>query len=157
MYKKRWSFLVLVFVFALTTACGGGAPAPAPVEEAPVVEEAPPPAEEEVEAPAQEEAPAAPAETETEFPLPDDVDSSTVMDLGNGAINFQTELSIPDVVTFYRFAFPDYTEREILTVVTDASLNLVFDGHESGMAIVIQGFPMGDAGNNVSIRLEAID
>ena len=61
------------------------------------------------------------------------------------------------MVTFYRFAFPDYAEREILTVVTDASLNLVFDGHASGKTIVIQGFPMGDGTVNVSIRLEAID
>ncbi len=140
MYKRRWLFLVLIFVLALATACGGGAspdPAPAPAEEAQPVE-----AEE-------------PAGVTTDFPLPED--AMNLMEVGENTFNFQTELSIPDVVTFYRFAFPDYTEREILTVVTDASLNLVFDGHASGKTIVIQGFPMGDGTVNVSIRLEAID
>jgi hypothetical protein len=152
MHKKRWLFLVLVFVLALTTACGGGASAP--VEEAPAVEEAAPPAAEE--APAQEEAPPA-AKMETEFPLPEDVDASTVIDLGDGAINFQTTLTLPDAVSFYRFAFADlgYVERDINTSIEDTTFSMVFDGHASGIAIVIQGVDLGES-VNINIRFEDI-
>jgi hypothetical protein len=141
MKTKRTLFIVMIFVLAFTAACGGGGDAPAPPAEVPA--EAPP---------AEEPAPAA---VEINFPLPDDVDPGSVMDTGNGSINFQTTLSIPDVVTFYRFAFPDYTEREAITNVEDAAFSIVFDGHESGQAIVIQGFSM-DSGVNVNIRLEDI-
>ena len=150
--KKKIS-IILAVLLATTLACGlfgGSAPVEAPAAEAPA-ESAP--AEESVDSTAEE----APAETavDSEFPLPED--ANNVMDLGNGAINFQTELSIPDVATFYRMAFPEYNEREILTIAEEGSLNLVFDGHESGQSIVIQGFPMGEGVTNVSIRLEAID
>ncbi len=148
MKTKRTLFIVMIFVLAFTAACGGSGDAPAPPAEVPA--EAPP-AEEPAPAPAEEE----PAIVEINFPLPDDVDPGSVMDTGNGSINFQTTLSIPDVVTFYRFAFPDYTEREAITNVEDAAFSIVFDGHESGQAIVIQGFSM-DSGVNVNIRLEDI-
>ena len=161
MYKKRWLFFLLVFVLAVTAACGGGGETTAPVEEAPAVEEAVPPVVDEVEAPAeeapaQEEVPAA-AEIESEFPIPDDVDAGSVMDMGDGAINFQTSLSLPDAVTFYRFAFIDlgYVEREINTSITDTVFSIVFDGHPSGKAIVIQGVTLGD-NTNINIRFEDI-
>ncbi|MBT3338783.1 MAG: hypothetical protein HN391_12765 [Anaerolineae bacterium] len=150
MKTKRYLFILMIFVLALTAACGGSGDTPAPPADVPV--EAPP-AEEPApveEAPAEE--PAAEPIT-TEFPLPED--AANLMEVGDGTLNFQTALSIPDVVTFYRFAFPDYTEREVVTVVEDGSFNIVFDGHASGKAIVIQGFPMGD-GVNVNIRLEDI-
>ena len=156
MYKKRWLFLVLIFVLALTAACGGGeSPAPA---NAPAVEEVAPPADappvEEVVPPTDAPAPTA---TEREFPLPDDVDADTVMGMGDGAINFQTSLSLPDAVTFYRFAFIDlgYIEREILTTVEDAAFSIVFDGHPSGKAIVVQGVNLGES-VNINIRFEDI-
>lgn len=168
MKTKHTLLIVIIFVLAFTAACGGGTatsapPADVPTEvptEAPVevpVEE--PTIEPATEAPTEEPA-QAPTEVPTEepvaapeFPLPDD--AGNVMVIGEGATSFQTGLSIPDVVTFYRFAFPDYTEREILTVVEEGIFNLVFDGHPSGQAIVIQGFPMGEGVVNVSIRLEA--
>ena len=154
MKAKRYLFIVMIFILALTAACGGGAETTAPVAEAPAEAPAEVPAES---APAEEPVEEAPAETsvDSDFPLPDD--ASNVMDIGNGALNFQTALSIPDVATFYRFAFPDYTEREILTIAEEGSLNLVFDGHESGQSVVIQGFPKDDGTVNVSIRLEAIN
>ena len=160
MKTKYILFIVMIFVLAFTAACGGGTATPASPAEVPVEE----PAEEPAAEPAAEVPTEEPAEAPTEepaeepaaapdFPLPDD--ASNAMIVGENTTNFQTALSIPDVVTFYRFAFPDYAEREILTVVTDGSFNLVFDGHESGQMIVIQGFPMGEGVTNVSIRLEA--
>ena len=156
MHKKTWLFLVVIFVFVLS-ACGGGeAPAPAPAEEAPAVEEAEPVEEvaSPTEAPVEVEEEAPPAVVESEFPLPDDVESVT--DLGNGSITFSTSFSLPDAVSFYRFAFIDlgYTEREINTSITETVFSMVFDGHESGKAIVIQGLILGD---NVQITLRYED
>ena len=89
----------------------------------------------------------------TEWPLPDD--ASMVMDI-SGTINFQTGLSVDDVIEFYRTEFDalGYTERTILTSISDDGFSLVFDGHDSGIPIVLQGFPLTDDLTNVSIRLE---
>jgi|GEM_PF-261451 len=90
----------------------------------------------------------------SEFPLPDDV--SQFMDLGGGSVNFQTGLSIKDSLDFYRTAFKKegYKEREINTSITDATFSLVFDGHASGKAIVIQAVDLGNGNTNINIRFE---
>jgi hypothetical protein len=105
-----------------------------------------------VEAPTQDESDG----QKTEFPLPENISNFT--DLGNGAINFQTNLSITDAIAFYRDAFSKagYTEREINTAITDETFNLVFDGHASGKAIVVQGVDLGAGSINISIRLEDV-
>ena len=131
-------------------------PAEAPVvveeepAEVPMEEPAEVPIEEPAEAPTEE--PAAPLSVGIDFVMPED--ASNLMQIGDGTINFQTSLSIPDVISFYRFALIElnYTEREVLTTLDDMSFNIVFDGHESGLAIIIQGFKM-DTKVNVSIRL----
>ena len=93
---------------------------------------------------------------ETEFPLP--VGTSGLMDLGNGAINFQAKITLKDAIAFYResFAKLGYKEREPNTAITDLTFNLVFDGHSSGKAIVVQGVDLGAGGVNINIRLEDI-
>ena len=156
MKTNRWFFLTVIFVLALTAACGGGAE-PTPADIPPVEEAAPPtdaPPVEEVVPPT--DAPA-PVTTESEFPLPDDVDAGSVTDMGNGTINFQTSLSLPDAVTFYRFAFMDlgYTEREINTSITETGFSMVFDGHASGKAIVIQGTDFNGS-ININIRFDDV-
>ena len=90
----------------------------------------------------------------TEFPLPDDV--SQFMDMGSGSVNFQTGMNIKDTLAFYRDAFDKagYTEREINTAITDATFSLVFDGHASGKAIVIQAVDLGGGKTNINIRFE---
>jgi hypothetical protein len=91
----------------------------------------------------------------TEFPLPPNVSNFT--ELGDGAINFQTDMSLNDSIAFYRDAFGKlgYTERTINTAITDTTFSMVFDGHASGKAIVIQGVDLGGS-TNVNIRFEAI-
>ncbi len=91
----------------------------------------------------------------TEFPLPPKVSNFT--DLGDGAINFQTDMNLTDTIAFYREAFTQlgYTERTINTAITDTTFSMVFDGHASGKAIVIQGVDLGGS-TNVNIRFEAI-
>ena len=154
MYKKILLFILFVAMLSMTAACGGG-DAPAPADEAQPVEETAPldaeePVQEEAEAPSN-------ATVETEFPLPDDVDAGSIQDLGDGAINFQTTLSLPDAVAFYRAAFADlgYIERDILTGIEDAAFSMVFDGHLNGKAIVIQGVDLGES-LNINLRFEDV-
>lgn len=157
MYKKSSIFLILVLLLVLSLACalGGGASSDATQPPEPVhpIEEEASPIPEEYEG---ETVPQT-AGFEGDFPIPDDVDAGSVMDLGDGAINFQTSLSLSDAVSFYRSAFADlgYTEREINTSIEDAAFSMVFDGHSSGKAIVIQGVNLGEA-VNINIRFEDI-
>ncbi len=90
-----------------------------------------------------------------EFPLPSNVTNFT--DLGDGAINFQTDMNLTDTIAFYREAFTKlgYTERTINTAITDTTFSMVFDGHSSGKAIVIQGVDLG-GNTNVNIRFESL-
>jgi hypothetical protein len=154
MKRKALLFTALIALLALLTACGGSppqtetAPQPAPATSAPE------PASQPETATQSEEPPAPAATTQTEFPLPEDV--TNPIDLGDGAINFQTTLSLPDVVSFYRFAFigEGLVERELLTSVEETTFNLVFDGHASGKAIVVQGVDLGNGTVNVNLRFE---
>lgn len=153
-------FLALSVLVLASLACqalaGGSEAAPepaAPVEESQPVEEAEP--TEAVEQPAEAEAaPAAGLGFETEFPVPDD--ASNGFDLGGGMISFQTGLSIEDSLAFYRdsFAAEGYTEREINTAITDTTFSIVFDGHESGKAIVVQAVDLGSGLVNITLRFE---
>jgi hypothetical protein len=97
---------------------------------------------------------------DTEFPLPDDV--SNFMKLDGGLITFQTKMSLDDLLVFYQDALSKkgYKERKLLTVTSDTTFNLVFDGHESGKAIVIQCVSLGDLADgkvNVTISLQKLD
>jgi len=130
---KRWLYVLMILSLALTSACGGGKTSTS-AEESPAT-----------------------TGTEFEFPLPDDVDASAVMDLGDGAINLQTTLSLPDAVSFYRSAFVElgYIERELLTSIEDTAFSIVFDGHPNGKAIVVQGVDLDDS-VNINLRFEDI-
>lgn len=171
MKTKHLLFAVMIFVLAFTAACGGAAePTPAtadPVVEAPTDVPTEQPATEEPTAvmePTAEEVPTeAPTEVPTEAPvveapveapeflLPDD--ASNVIVVGEGVTTFQTALSMPDVITFYRFGFLEYIERESLTEFSEDSFQIIFDGHESGKSVIVQGFPLADGVVSVSIRL----
>lgn len=89
---------------------------------------------------------------EGDYPMPDD--ATNIFDAA-GTVNFQTSLSLEDVIKFYRdaFAAEGYTEREINTAITDTTFNLVFDGDPSGLAVVVQGVNLGDGTTNVTITL----
>lgn len=151
--------LALSMLVLASLACqflpGGDEPVVAEPEAA--VEEAAPAESDAVEPTDEPEpAPAAGLGFETEFPIPDD--ASNGFDLGNGMISFQTGLSITDSLAFYREAFTaaGYTEREITTSVTDTTFSIVFDGHESGKAIVVQAVDLGNGLVNITLRFEDI-
>lgn len=92
---------------------------------------------------------------DSEFPMPDDAKNAVSI---AGTLNYQTNLSLDEVMSFYRdlYGKEGYTERDLLTVVSDGVFSMVFDGHESGQAIVIQGVNIGDGGMNVNIRFEDV-
>jgi len=91
----------------------------------------------------------------TDFPLT--ADASHVTEAA-GTLVFYTRLSLDEIMTFYRdeYASRGYTERELLTVVSDGTFSMVFDGDPSGKAIVIQSVDLGDGSRTVAIRLEDV-
>ena len=93
---------------------------------------------------------------DTNFPLPEVV-RDFAGEGGDSQVIFKTDLSIDEVLAFYRAEAGNLglSERELLTVQSDTTLNLVFDGHSSGQAMVIQVVDLGDM-RNVTIRLEEI-
>lgn len=90
---------------------------------------------------------------ESEFPMP--ADAINVISMGNDVLNFQTKLSLDEGMSFYRDEFGKlgYTERDILTSTSSTTFSMVFDGHESGKAIAVQGVDLGDGTINISITL----
>ncbi|MBI5945310.1 MAG: hypothetical protein HY864_13140 [Chloroflexi bacterium] len=90
---------------------------------------------------------------QTDFPLPED--ASNVVSVGSDIVNFQTNLSLDEAMKFYldEFGAIGYTERDGLTVTSDMTFSMVFDGHESGKAITVQGVDLGDGTVNISIAL----
>lgn len=164
-----FAIAVLVLASLACQAVTGGAPGGD--NNPPAIEEPLPPAEEPTnEAEEPEEATEAPADDddggetggstglgfETEYPIP--ADAANGYDLGNGMISFQTKMNIQETLEFYRaeLSAKGYTEYEITTSVTDTTLNLVFDGHESGNSIVVQAVDLGDGTVNITIRLEKV-
>lgn len=89
----------------------------------------------------------------TEFPLP--ADASNVISMGSDIVNFQTKLSLDEAMKFYldEFGKKGYAERDGLTVTSDMTFSMVFDGHESGKAVTVQGVDLGDGTVNISISL----
>lgn len=88
------------------------------------------------------------------FPLPSDYSNITADDT---SVNFQTKASIDEMVAFYRdiFAGMGLSERELLTVIDEGTVSMVFDGHSSGQAVVLQMVDLGES-TNVNIRFENV-
>ena len=92
---------------------------------------------------------------DSEFPMPGD--ASNVVSVA-GVVNFQTDLTLDEAMSFYRDEFGKlgYTERDLLTVTSDATFSMVFDGDASGKAIAVQGVDLGDGTVNIAISLQDI-
>ena len=93
---------------------------------------------------------------DTQFPLPENVQNFMALPQYEAGINFQTDMSLDQVVAFYRaeFVSQGLVERELLSVVEESAFSLVFDGSPNGMAVVIQGVALGPNQTNVNIRYE---
>jgi len=90
------------------------------------------------------------------FPLTSD--AYNIIDIGDGSVVFYTNLSLDDVMEFYRteYVSQGYTERGLLTVISEGTFSMVFDGDPSGKSIVIQSVDLGDGSRTVAIRLEDV-
>ena len=88
------------------------------------------------------------------FPLPSDVQNFSK--LSDEQINYQTSLSMDEVIAFYRaeFTAQGLSERGILTVIEENAFSMVFDGAPNGKPIVLQGFPLDENTTNVNVRYE---
>ncbi|ERT09435.1 hypothetical protein M595_0486 [Lyngbya aestuarii BL J] len=99
-------------------------------------------------------------ETESEFTLPETVYNLTKQPgvSGTNSVNFQTDLSLTEAIDFYRQSLTEQglKEREINTAITETTFNLVFEGVENGLAVVVQGVDLGEL-TNVNIRYEKLD
>jgi len=93
----------------------------------------------------------------SQFPLPDSIENFTEQG-SSDSINFQTKQSGEELVNFYRTEFINQglVERALVTTATDGVTSTVFDGHESGKAIVVQTVDLPNGVVNVNIRLEEI-
>ena len=93
---------------------------------------------------------------DTEFPMT--ADAYNVVKVGDGSIVYYTKLSAEEAMKFFRdeYTARGYKEREILTVVSDKTFSMVFDGDPSGKAVVVQSVDLGDGSRTIAIRLEAV-
>ena len=99
-------------------------------------------------------APSSSGEYDTVFPMPSEVEN--FMDLGDDAINYQTPMKLDDVVAFYRGEFESagYDERDVTTEINENTFSILWDGHPSGKAIIVQGVDLGNGTTNVNVRFE---
>ena len=172
---NRKLLLVSLFVFLTVVAVACSSPEAAVDEsQAPVAEEAA--AEESQSEEAEQmdesdESPAADAEDadeaeemedsaeasdyDSEFPLPEDVQNFMG---GEGTANFATSLTVEEAIEFYRGALINLglSERGLNTAITETTFSLVFDGHENGKAVVVQGVDLGNGTTNINIRFEDV-
>jgi len=91
----------------------------------------------------------------TDFPMTADAYNASVTD---GSLLYFTKISQADLMKFYRDAYTakGYKERTLLTVTSDTTLSMVFDGDPSGKAVVMQSVSLGDGSSTVALRLESV-
>ncbi|NEP83778.1 MAG: hypothetical protein F6K39_40015 [Okeania sp. SIO3B3] len=96
------------------------------------------------------------------FPLPEDHVNLTGT-LANESVNFQTALTIPEIVEFYRaeFAAMGLGEYELLTNIGDDFSSMVWRSWPDGREVVVQTVDLAASSmqdlRNVNIRLEDVD
>ena len=80
------------------------------------------------------------------------------MRLNEDQINFQTNMSMDEVIAFYRDAFAKQglTEWTVLTSIEEKGFSLVFQGGPNGKEVVLQGVDLGNNTTNVNIRYEDV-
>ena len=49
-----------------------------------------------------------------------------------------------------------YTERKVVTTISDSTFSMIFDGDPSGNAIGVQSVDMGDGTRTITVRLEDV-
>ena len=97
-----------------------------------------------------------PALYDTKFPLPDDVQNFEK--LSDDQINFKTNLSIKEIIAFYRseFSARGLEEWDVLTMIDEDTFNIVFVDTPTRKEIVVQGVQLDENTLNVNMRYEDI-
>lgn len=107
-------------------------------------------------APSSNPEPAQVGGAKSEYMFPVTKDAYNISEFGEDSLLYYTKMTQDEVMQFYRdeYTAKGYKEREILTVVSDTTFSMVFDGDPSGKSVVIQSVDLGDGSSTVSIRLE---
>jgi hypothetical protein len=161
--KKHPMYLAIAVLVLASLACqavmGAGDTTggdPPPVQDNVATES--PEANEQAEEPSVDSGGTGDSNTETESEFPMTADAYDLVDVGDGTLIFYTKLSGEEALESYRdeYTSKGYTEREILTVITDDTFSIVFDGDPSGQAVVIQSVDLGDGSRTITIWLEDV-
>jgi hypothetical protein len=92
----------------------------------------------------------------SQFPIPTDVYNYMV--LNSDTLNFNTSLNFDEIIAFYtkEFGNAGYTIRESATEINDVNFTVIWDGHDSGRAIVVQGLNLGNGSYNIIVRFDDV-
>ena len=91
-----------------------------------------------------------------DFPMTQD--AFNLANIGDGSLVYQTQMSIEDVMKFYRAAYAakGYIERKELTRISDGNFKMTFEGDPSGQVVVVHSEDLGDGSLLITVRLEDI-
>ena len=91
-----------------------------------------------------------------DFPMSQD--AFNLANIGDGSLVYQTQMSIEDVMKFYRAAYAakGYIERKELTRISDGNFKMAFDGDPSGQVVVVHSEDLGDGSLLITVRLEDV-
>jgi hypothetical protein len=97
----------------------------------------------------------APKSSTSEYPLPKD--AKNVITLPDMTI-FQTGMSLKDSMAFYRETFTKQglKERNLLSVTSDKTFSMVFDGAKDGKSVIVQGVDLGGGVTNITLRYDKV-
>lgn len=160
MKKTRLSMVVvLCAVFLLIQACSFGAKAAgsSPVASTAVKSEAGAEPQKPAEAkPTDVPAAAAPAKVDSTFPIPD---GAKIITSTPDMVIASTNLKMADAIEFYRkdAKAKGFTEKEILTTITDSVFSIVFQRPNEEKELVIQGTVVAADNLTLSLRYEETD
>jgi len=99
---------------------------------------------------------ALPVTYDTDFPLPEDVQN--FQKVGEQDINYQTSMSIDEIIAFYRqeFSTQGLSEVGVLTHIDDDNFSIVFSGTAHSEDIVVQGVQLDPNTLNENVRYEDV-
>jgi hypothetical protein len=85
-------------------------------------------------------------------------DPFNAANISDESLVYQTQMSIENVMKFYRAAYTakGYRERLELTMVSEDSFKMAFDGDPSGQAVVVRSEDLGDGSLLITVRLEDV-
>lgn len=92
---------------------------------------------------------------DSKFPIPPELDMVLLNE--PDSLLLTVKLSKDEIIAFYRreLTAMGLRERPLLTVTTEDTFSMVFDGWEDGRSVVVQGTSLGDT-YSVSVRLENV-